>query len=113
MLLLPSFVHERRQLFGGAQRAGAGQAVVADDGGHRCGHARGCVVIAGGGGRMAVAGLGAALTSSMPAAGLMAWRFSVPARHERWLSPASRRGHRRDTGGPGVSSCRRCLIFRG
>jgi uncharacterized membrane protein YfcA len=50
-------------------------------------------VIAGGGGsgasegEAAAAGLGAALTL-YAAAGLLAKRFEVPARHERWLSPA-------------------------
>ena len=45
--------------------------------------------------------LGAALTL-YALAGLLAWRFSVPARHERWLSPAIGALTGVVTGGTGV-----------
>lgn len=54
-----------------------------------------------GGGEWAVVGLGAALTL-YAVAGLLAWRFSVPARHERWLSPAIGAVTGVVTGGTGV-----------
>lgn len=54
-----------------------------------------------GGGEWAVVGLGAALTL-YAVAGLLAWRFSVPARHECWLSPAIGAVTGVVTGGTGV-----------
>jgi uncharacterized protein len=58
-------------------------------------------LIAGGAGAWAVAGLGIALTA-YAAAGLMAWRLPVPARHERWLSPTIGALTGVVTGGTGV-----------
>ena len=57
--------------------------------------------IAGAGGAWAVVGLGAAL-ALYAVAGLLAWRFPVPARHERWLSPAIGAVTGVVTGGTGV-----------
>lgn len=57
--------------------------------------------IAGSGGKRAAVGLGVALTL-YAVAGLLAWRFSVPARHERWLSLAIGAVTGVVTGGTGV-----------
>ncbi|NML31165.1 sulfite exporter TauE/SafE family protein [Paraburkholderia antibiotica] len=101
LLLLPSFVTNVWQLF-----AGPGvRALVARLWPMLAGIVGGTLIaapfIAGGGGAWAVVGLGAAL-ALYAAAGLLAWRFPVPARHERWLSPTIGAVTGVVTGGTGV-----------
>ncbi|MFM0644828.1 sulfite exporter TauE/SafE family protein [Paraburkholderia bryophila] len=87
MLLLPSFVTNVWQLFAGPNVGALLRRLWPMMLGIVAGTIAAASFIAGGGGAWAVVGLGAAL-SLYAAAGLLAWRFSVPARHERWLSPA-------------------------
>lgn len=87
MLLLPSFITNVWQLFAGPNVGVLVKRLWPMMLGIVAGTVAAASFIAGGGGEWAVAGLGAALTL-YAVAGLLAWRFSVPARHERWLSPA-------------------------
>jgi uncharacterized membrane protein YfcA len=101
LLLLPSFVTNVWQLFAGPSvRALLGRlwSMMA---GIVVGTLAAASFIAGAGGAWAVVGLGAALTL-YAVAGLLAWRFSVPARHECWLSPAIGAITGVVTGGTGV-----------
>lgn len=101
MLLLPSFVTNVWQLFAGPSVRVLIKRLWLMMVGIIAGTVAAASFIAGGGGGWPVAGLGAALTL-YAAAGLMAWRFSVPARHERWLSPAIGALTGLITGGTGV-----------
>lgn len=101
MLLLPSFVTNVWQLFAGPSVRELLRRLWPMMVGIVAGTLAAASFIAGGGGEWAVAGLGAALTL-YAAAGLMAWRFSVPARHERWLSPTVGVVTGAITGGTGV-----------
>jgi uncharacterized membrane protein YfcA len=101
MLLLPSFVTNVWQLFAGPSVRTLVKRLWLMMAGIVAGTLAAASFIAGGGGEWAVAGLGAALTL-YALAGLMAWRFSVPARHERWLSPAVGVVTGAITGGTGV-----------
>ncbi|MFT4069359.1 sulfite exporter TauE/SafE family protein [Paraburkholderia sp.] len=101
LLLLPSFVTNVWQLFAGPGVRALVERLWPMMAGIVCGTLVAAPFIAGGGGEWAVAGLGAALTL-YAAAGLLAWRFPVPARHERWLSPAIGAVTGVVTGGTGV-----------
>jgi uncharacterized protein len=101
MLLLPSFVTNVWQLFAGPGVRMLVKRLWLMMAGIVAGTVGAASFIAGGGGVWAVVGLGAALTL-YAAAGLMAWRFSVPVRHERWLSPAVGAVTGVITGGTGV-----------
>ncbi|TDY26727.1 hypothetical protein B0G81_7253 [Paraburkholderia sp. BL6665CI2N2] len=101
MLLLPSFVTNVWQLFAGPSVRALLQRLWPMLLGIVAGTVAAASFIAGGGGEWAVVGLGAALTL-YAAAGLLAWRVSVPARHERWLSPAIGAVTGLVTGGTGV-----------
>lgn len=101
LLLLPSFVTNVWQLFAGPGVLALIKRLWPMMTGIVAGTLAAASFIAGGGGVWALAGLGAALTL-YAAAGLMAWRFSVPARHERWLSPAIGTVTGVITGGTGV-----------
>lgn len=100
LLLLPSFVTNVWQLFAGPSVRVLAKRLWLMMAGIVAGTVGAASFIAGGGG-WAVVGLGAALTL-YAAAGLMAWRFVVPARHERWLSPAVGALTGVITGGTGV-----------
>jgi uncharacterized membrane protein YfcA len=101
MLLLPSFVTNVWQLVAGPNVNALLRRLWPMMLGIAAGTIAAASFIAGGGGAWAVVGLGAAL-SLYAAAGLLAWRFSVPARHERWLSPAIGAVTGVITGGTGV-----------
>ncbi|MBN3847252.1 MULTISPECIES: sulfite exporter TauE/SafE family protein [Burkholderiaceae] len=101
LLLLPSFVTNMWQLFAGASVRALAQRLWPMMAGIVVGTLVAAPFIAGGGGAWAVAGLGAALML-YAAAGLLAWRFPVPARHERWLSPVIGVATGVLTGGTGV-----------
>lgn len=101
MLLLPSFVTNVWQLFAGSSVRALLKRLWPMMLGIVAGTVAAASFIAGGGGEWAVVGLGAALTL-YAVAGLLAWRFSVPARHERWLSPAIGAVTGLVTGGTGV-----------
>jgi uncharacterized membrane protein YfcA len=101
LLLLPSFVTNVWQLFAGPSVLALAKRLWPMMAGIVAGTLAAVSFIAGGGGVWAVVGLGVALTL-YAAAGLMAWRFSVPARHERWLSPAIGAVTGVVTGGTGV-----------
>jgi len=101
MLLLPSFVTNVWQLFAGPSVRALLQRLWPMMLGIVAGTVGAASFIAGGGGEWAVVGLGAALTL-YAVAGLLAWRFSVPARRERWLSPAIGAVTGLVTGGTGV-----------
>lgn len=101
MLLLPSFVTNVWQLFAGPNFSALLRRLWPMMLGIVAGTVAAASFIAGGGGVWAVVGLGAAL-SLYAAAGLLAWRFSVPVRHERWLSPAIGAMTGVITGGTGV-----------
>jgi uncharacterized membrane protein YfcA len=101
LLLLPSFVTNVWQLFAGPGVLALAKRLWPMMAGIVAGTLAAASFIAGGGGVWAVVGLGVALTL-YAAAGLMAWRFSVPARHERWLSPAIGAVTGVVTGGTGV-----------
>jgi uncharacterized membrane protein YfcA len=101
LLLLPSFVTNVWQLFAGPSVRGLLKRLWPMMAGIVGGTLAAASFIAGAGGAWAVVGLGAALTL-YAAAGLLAWRFSVPARHERWLSPAIGALTGVVTGGTGV-----------
>ncbi|NPT37354.1 sulfite exporter TauE/SafE family protein [Paraburkholderia xenovorans] len=101
MLLLPSFITNVWQLVAGPSVRMLVRRLWPMMLGIVAGTVGAASFIAGGGGEWAVVGLGAALTL-YAAAGLLAWRFSVPARHERWLSPAIGAVTGVVTGGTGV-----------
>ncbi|MGF6569147.1 putative membrane protein YfcA [Paraburkholderia sp. GAS333] len=101
LLLLPSFVTNVWQLFAGPGVLALTRRLWPMMAGIVVGTIAAASFIAGGGGVWAVVGLGVALTL-YAAAGLMAWRFSVPARYERWLSPAIGTVTGVVTGGTGV-----------
>jgi uncharacterized membrane protein YfcA len=101
LLLLPSFVTNVWQLFAGPSVRALVKRLRLMMAGIVAGTVAAASFIAGGGGAWAVVGLGAALTL-YAVAGLMAWRLSVPARHERWLSPAIGALTGLITGGTGV-----------
>lgn len=101
MLLLPSFITNLWQLVAGPSVRLLVRRLWPMMLGIVAGTVAAASFIAGGGGEWAVAGLGAALTL-YAAAGLLAWRFSVPARHERWLSPLIGAVTGVVTGGTGV-----------
>jgi uncharacterized membrane protein YfcA len=101
MLLLPSFVTNVWQLFAGPGVRMLVKRLWLMMAGIVAGTVGAASFIAGGGGAWAVVGLGAALTL-YAAAGLMAWRFPVPPRHERWLSPVVGAVTGVITGGTGV-----------
>lgn len=101
LLLLPSFVTNVWQLFAGPSVRALIRRLWPMMAGIAGGTLATASFIAGAGGAWAVVGLGAALTL-YAAAGLLAWRFSVPARHERWLSPAIGAITGVVTGGTGV-----------
>ena len=86
MLLLPSFVTNVWQLVAGPSIRTLVKRLSLMMVGIALGTIAAASFIAGAGGRWAVVGLGAAL-ALYAVAGLMAWRFAVPARHEGWLSP--------------------------
>ena len=101
LLLLPSFVTNVWQLFAGPGVRALARRLWPMMAGIVIGTLVAAPFIAGGGGAWAVAGLGAALTL-YAAAGLLAWRFPVPARHERWLAPVIGAATGVVTGGTGV-----------
>jgi uncharacterized membrane protein YfcA len=101
LLLLPSFITNVWQLLAGPSAVVLAKRLWPMMAGIVGGTLAAASLIAGGGGVWAVVGLGAAL-SLYAAAGLMAWRFSVPARHERWLSPTIGAVTGVVTGGTGV-----------
>jgi uncharacterized membrane protein YfcA len=101
MLLLPSFVTNVWQLFAGPSVRALVRRLWPMMLGIVAGTIAAASFIAGGGGEWAVTGLGAALTL-YAVAGLLAWRVAVPARHERWLSPAIGAVTGVVTGGTGV-----------
>jgi uncharacterized protein len=101
LLLLPSFITNVWQLFAGPGVRALAKRLWPMMAGIVVGTLAAASFIAGGGGVWAVAGLGVALTL-YALAGLMAWRFSVPPRHERWLSPAIGAVTGVVTGGTGV-----------
>lgn len=101
MLLVPSFVTNVWQLFAGAEVGTLFKRLWPMMAGIIAGTVAAASFIAGGGGVRAVAGLGAALML-YAAAGLLAWRLPVPARHERWLSPVIGAVTGVVTGGTGV-----------
>lgn len=101
LLLLPSFVTNLWQLFAGPSVRELLKRLWPMMAGIVAGTLAAARFIAGGAGAWAVVGLGVALTL-YAAAGLMAWRFPVPARHERWLSPAIGAVTGVVTGGTGV-----------
>jgi uncharacterized membrane protein YfcA len=101
VLLLPSFITNVWQLFAGPGVRALAKRLWPMMAGIVVGTLAAASFIAGGGGVWAVAGLGVALTL-YALAGLMAWRFSVPPRHERWLSPAIGAVTGVVTGGTGV-----------
>ncbi|SMG21025.1 sulfite exporter TauE/SafE family protein [Paraburkholderia susongensis] len=101
LLLLPSFVTNVWQLFAGPDVRALAKRLWPMMAGIVAGTLAAAPFIAGGGGAWAVTGLGAALML-YAAAGLRAWRFPVPARHERWLSPVIGTVTGVVTGGTGV-----------
>jgi uncharacterized protein len=101
LLLLPSFITNVWQLFAGPGVRALAKRLWPMMAGIVVGTLAAASFIAGGGGVWAVAGLGVALTL-YALAGLMAWRFSVPPRYERWLSPAIGAVTGVVTGGTGV-----------
>jgi uncharacterized membrane protein YfcA len=101
LLLLPSFVTNVWQLFAGPSVSALFKRLWPMMVGIVGGTLAAASFIAGAGGAWAVVGLGAAL-ALYAVAGLLAWRFAVPARHERWLSPAIGALTGVVTGGTGV-----------
>lgn len=101
LLLLPSFITNVWQLFAGPNVQALARRLWPMMVGIVVGTLAAASFLAGSGGAWAVAGLGAALTL-YAAAGLLAWRFAVSARHERWLSPAIGALTGLVTGGTGV-----------
>jgi uncharacterized membrane protein YfcA len=101
LLLLPSFVTNVWQLFAGPSVRALLKRLWPMMAGIVGGTLAAASFIAGAGGAWAVVGLGAALTL-YAVAGLLAWRFPVPVRHERWLSPAIGALTGLVTGGTGV-----------
>jgi uncharacterized membrane protein YfcA len=101
LLLLPSFVTNVWQLFAGPSVSALFKRLWPMMLGIVGGTLATASFIAGAGGAWAVVGLGAAL-ALYAVAGLLAWRCAVPARHERWLSPAIGAITGVVTGGTGV-----------
>lgn len=101
LLLLPSFVTNVWQLFAGPDVRALARRLWPMMVGIVAGTVAAAPFIAGGGGVWAVAALGTAL-ALYAAAGLSAWRFSVPPRHENWLSPVIGVITGAITGGTGV-----------
>lgn len=103
LLLLPSFVTNVWQLFAGPNVRALAKRLWPMMAGIVVGTIAAAPFIAEGGGGVewTVAALGTAL-ALYAAVGLSAWRFSVPPRHESWLSPAIGVITGAITGGTGV-----------
>ncbi|MDN7178973.1 sulfite exporter TauE/SafE family protein [Caballeronia sp. SEWSISQ10-4 2] len=101
LLILPSFVTNVWQLLAGPGVLALVRRFWPMMAGIVIGTVAAASFIAGSGGVWAVAGLGAALTL-YAASGLLSWRFSVPPRHERRLSPVIGLATGLVTGGTGV-----------
>lgn len=101
LLILPSFITNVWQLLAGPRLGALVRRLWLMMAGIVIGTVAAASFIAGSSGGWAVAGLGAALTL-YAASGLLSWHFSVPARHERRLSPVIGVVTGLVTGGTGV-----------
>ncbi len=101
LLILPSFITNVWQLLAGSGVLALIKRLWLMMAGIVAGTIAAASFIAGSGGAWAVTGLGAALTV-YAVSGLLSWRFSVPPRHERRLSPVVGIVTGLVTGGTGV-----------